>query len=230
MPTPENKEIKVEATTAAPTAPSTPTASTAPQNDYRNRGNSRSGGPGGSRGGNSGGQRRGPRSFADRPKPEFDQKMLDIRRVTRVVAGGRRMSFAVTMVIGDKKGSVGVGTGKAVDTALAIGKALKSARKHMFKVKMTKELSIPHEVSGKFTSSKITMMPNRGKGLVAGSAARSILVLAGITNVTAKFHSGSKNKLNNARATMVALAQVATPRTQSPMESMQSERDTRIRS
>jgi len=184
------------------------------------------------RGGGKGGPRRGggTRSFADRPKPEFDQKILDIRRVTRVVAGGRRMSFAVTMAIGDRKGSVGVGTGKAVDTALAIGKALKSARKNMIKVKTTKEMSIPHETSGKFTSSKISIMPNRGKGLVAGSTARTILNLAGLSNITAKFHSGSKNKLNNARATMVALLPISTSRKPSIMELMKTEREARINS
>ena len=83
------------------------------------RGNFRSGGgarPGG----------RGPRKFEDRPKPEFDQKILSIRRVTRVVAGGRRFSFAVSIAIGNKKGGIGVGTGKAVDTSLAINKAVKN--------------------------------------------------------------------------------------------------------
>ncbi len=151
------------------------------------------------------------RTFSERPKPEFDQKMIDIRRVTRVVSGGRRMSFAVAIVIGDRKGSVGLGTGKAVDTALAIGKALKTAKKSMIKIHVTKDMSIPHEVSAKFTSSKVSLVPNRGKGLVAGSAARTILSLAGVTNVTAKYHSGSKNKLNNARAAMEALTKISSP-------------------
>lgn len=135
----------------------------------------------------------------ERPKPEFDQKMVSIRRVTRVVAGGRRMTFAVAIAIGDKKGSVGLGTGKGVDTAIAITKALRQAKKNMFKIKTTKEMSIAHEVSSKYASSKLTIMPNRGKGLVSGSTVRDMLILAGIKNVTAKLHSGSKNKLNNAR-------------------------------
>ncbi len=154
----------------------------------------------------------GGRTFADRPKPEFDQKMIDLRRVTRVVAGGRRMSFAVVLVIGDRKGGIGLGTGKAIDTTLAIGKALKTAKKNMFKVNMTKDMSIPHEVSAKYASSKVELRPNRGRGLVAGSAARTILSLGGITNITAKFHSGTKNKLNNARATMLALSMVSKPK------------------
>lgn len=148
---------------------------------------------------------RKPRAFFERPKPEFDQKIVSIRRVTRVVSGGRRMSFAVALAIGDKKGSIGLGTGKANDTSLAIAKALRSARKNMFKIKATKEMSIPHETYAKFSSSRISFMPNRGKGLVAGSTVREMLILAGLKNITAKINSGSKNKLNNARATYQAL-------------------------
>lgn len=154
-----------------------------------------------------GGERK-PRAFFERPKPEFDQKMVSIRRVTRVVAGGRRMTFAVAIAIGDKKGSVGLGTGKGGDTAVAIAKALRQAKKNMFKIKTNKEMSIPHEVSAKFSSARLTMMPNRGKGLVAGSTVRDMLTLAGIKNVTAKLHSGSKNKLNNARAAYATLYQL----------------------
>ena len=158
-------------------------------------------------GGKSGSDRK-PRAMFERPKPEFDQKMISIRRVTRVVAGGRRMTFAVAIAIGDKKGSVGLGTGKGGDTAIAIAKALRQAKKNMFKIKTTIEMSIPHEVSAKFSSSKLAMMPNRGKGLVAGSTVRDMLALAGLKNVTAKLHSGSKNKLNNARVTYKALLEI----------------------
>ncbi len=155
-----------------------------------------------------GGDTRRPRPSFDRPKPEFDQKMVSIRRVTRVVAGGRRMTFAVAIAIGDKKGSVGLGTGKGGDTAIAIAKALRQAKKNMFKIKTNKEMSISHEVSAKFASSKLTIRPNRGKGLVSGSTVRDMLILAGIKNVTAKLHSGSKNKLNNARVAYKALYQL----------------------
>jgi small subunit ribosomal protein S5 len=164
------------------------------------------------RGNDSGQKREGgdrkPRAFFERPKPEFDQKMVSIRRVTRVVAGGRRMTFAVALAIGDKKGSVGLGTGKGGDTAVAIAKALRQAKKNMFKIKTTKEMSIPHEVSDKFASSKLSIMPNHGKGLVAGSTVRDMLTLAGLKNITAKLHSGSKNKLNNARVAYAALYQL----------------------
>ena len=161
---------------------------------------------GGYRGGAGGGR---GRSNFDRPKPEFDQKILAIRRVTRVVSGGRRMTFSVAMAIGDKKGAVGLGTGKAGDTALAISKALKNAKKNLIKIKTTKTMSIPHEVFAKRTSSRIMLMPNKGKGMVAGSAVRDILILAGLKDITAKIHSGSKNRLNNATATMAALALIA---------------------
>jgi small subunit ribosomal protein S5 len=154
-----------------------------------------------------GGERK-PRAFFERPKPEFDQKMVSIRRVTRVVAGGRRMTFAVAIAIGDKKGSVGLGTGKGGDTAVAIAKALRQAKKNMFKIKTNKGMSIPHEVSAKYSSARLSIMPNRGKGLVAGSTVRDMLTLAGIKNVTAKLHSGSKNKLNNARAAYATLYQL----------------------
>jgi small subunit ribosomal protein S5 len=159
--------------------------------------------------GNRGPRRDGGKSFADRVK-DVDQKILDIRRVTRVVAGGRRMSFAVSMIIGDKKGVVGLGTGKGNDTALAIAKALKDAKKNAIKIKMTDKHSIPHDVSAKYTSSKVMLFPNHGKGLVAGAAIRDIAIIGGLKDVSAKVISGSKNKLNTARATMKALSSIST--------------------
>ncbi len=159
-----------------------------------------------------GGDRNGRRGTFEMTRPEFEQKILSIRRVVRVVSGGRRLSFAVSMIIGDKKGSIGVGTGKSIDTSLAIGKALKDAKKNLVRLKVTKEFSLPYDVQAKYATSKITLMPNKGKGLVAGSAARDILKLGGLKNITAKYHSGSKNKLNNARATIVALSEFAIKR------------------
>ena len=144
-----------------------------------------------------------------RPKPEFDQKILDIRRVTRVVAGGRRFSFSVALVAGDKKGNVGLGLGKAGDTALAINKALRNAKKNMVKLKLTKTLSIPHELFAKFASSKVALYPNKGRGLVAGSVIRDIVNLAGAKDITGKILSRSTNKLNNAKATMAALKEIS---------------------
>src|SRR3989338_3161813 len=143
-----------------------------------------------------------------RPKPEFDQKIIDIRRVTRVVAGGRRFSFSVAMVAGDKKGAIGLGLGKAGDTALAISKALRNATKNMVKLKLTKTMSIPHELFAKFSSSYIKLLPNKGRGIVAGSVVRDIIKLSGMKDVTGKILSNSKNKLNNAKAVLEALSQI----------------------
>lgn len=142
-------------------------------------------------------------------KPEFDQKILDIRRVTRVVAGGRRFSFSVALVAGDRKGSVGLGLGKAGDTALAINKALRNAKKNMIKLNLTKTMSIPHELSAKFSSSCVMLRPNKGRGLVAGSVVRDIVKLSGMKDITGKILSNSKNKLNNAKAVMSALSQIS---------------------
>lgn len=145
-----------------------------------------------------------------RPKPEFDQKILDIRRVTRVVAGGRRFSFSVALIAGDKKGGIGLGLGKAGDTSLAINKALRNAKKNMVKLKLTKTSSIPHTVSAKFSSSSVMIMPNKGRGLVVGTVLRDIAKLAGIKDITGKILSKSKNKLNNSKAVMLALSAIST--------------------
>ncbi len=116
------------------------------------------------------------------------------------------MAFSVAIAIGDKKGKVGVGTGKGVDTQIAIEKAVRSAKKSMITVPITKTSSIPHDVEAKYSSGRVTIMPAPARGLVAGSAVRTVLELAGITNVNAKLLSPSKNKLNIAQATLKALS------------------------
>lgn len=167
------------------------------------------GGAGASRGGAGKGSPRGGRGGSfERVKPEFDNKLIQIRRVTRVVAGGRRFAFSVALVAGNRKGSVGVGIGKAADTAAAIEKATKNAKKNMIKVLLTNDMMIPHEVQAKDSSATVMIMPAAGRGMVAGSSVRNVLELAGIKNVRAKILSGSKNKLNNARATVKALKQL----------------------
>ncbi len=183
-----------EGDTAAPVA--APVAAAVPEGDRRGRrgrGNDR-------RGGRSG----GPRTREVR-KSEYDQKMINIRRVARVIAGGRRFSFSVSIIIGNKKGKVGVGVGKAGDTTLAIDKAVRNAKKNLITVPLTKDSSIAHDTSAKFCASRVSLMPAAGRGLVAGSSVRPVLELAGITNIIAKVHSGSKNGLNNARAAIEAL-------------------------
>lgn len=177
-------------------------------------GGERGGRRGGAAGDNRGGDRRNPRRprrggrREERPRQEFEQKIISIRRVTRVMAGGRRFSFSVAMVLGDKKGKVGVGIGKAGDTQLAIEKAMRDAKKHMITIPMNKDSHIPHDVHTKYASSEVMIMPAPGRGLVAGSSVRTVLELGGVKDVTAKIFSRSKNKLNNARAAVEALKQL----------------------
>ncbi len=141
-----------------------------------------------------------------RPRSEFDQKIIKIRRVTRVMSGGRRFSFSVAIVLGNRKGKVGVGVAKASDTALAIEKAIKKAKKNMIELKLTKNNSIPYDVKNKYCSSVIQILPTKeGVGLSAGSSVKTVLELAGITDVTAKVITRSKNQLNIAKSTIEAL-------------------------
>ena len=159
------------------------------------------------RGGGSRPPRRGgPR---DERRSEFAQKMIGIRRVARVMAGGRRFNFSAALVLGDKKGRVGVGVGKAADTQLAIEKATRAAKRAMIQLDLTKTRSIQHNVEAKFCASVVEIRPSPGRGLVAGSSVRSVLELAGVSDVTAKLLSRSKNPINNARAAVEALRQVA---------------------
>lgn len=158
------------------------------------------------RGNDRGGMRsRGPRPRAPRERGEFDSVTIDVRRVARVMAGGRRFNFSIVVVIGDRKGRVGVGLGKAGDTALAIDKATRDAQKHMITIPRTKDNSIAHAVEAKYASSTVEILPSKGRGLVAGSAMRTVLELGGVTNIVTKIHTRSKNKLTIARATVAAL-------------------------
>lgn len=170
--------------------------------DFRQRGGDR-GGRGGRRD-----NRRGPRRN-ERPKSEFDQKIVSLRRVTRVVAGGRRFAFSVCVVAGNRKGQVGVGQGKAADTPLAIEKAFRDAKKNMITVNTTGKMSIPHETEAKYASSVVRIKPAPGKGILAGSSVRSVLELAGIKEVSAKLLSRSKNSINNAYVAIEALKKLS---------------------
>lgn len=182
------------------TAPETkPEAKTYHARGGGDRGRGRSGGQG------RGGPRRGGR---DEARSEFAQKTIGIRRVARVMAGGRRFNFSAALVLGDKKGRVGVGIGKAADTQLAIEKATRAAKKNMISINLGKNRSIKHNVQAKFCASVVAIRPSPGRGLVAGSSVRVVLELAGVTDVTAKLLSRSKNPINNARAAMEALRQL----------------------
>ena len=149
-------------------------------------------------------KRRGP----VRPRSEYEQKIISMRRVTRVVAGGRRFSFSVGVVIGNRNGSVGVGLGKSSDTSLAIEKAVRDAKKNMITPMLTKTNSIPFDVDAKYCASRVMMLPTPRKGLKAGGAMRAILDLLGVKDITGKIISRSKNHVNNAKATIKALKKV----------------------
>lgn len=137
-------------------------------------------------------------------KREYDHKVLDIARVARVMAGGRRFSFRATVVIGDRNGKVGVGIGKGADTAIAIDKAINAAKKKLIKINIETG-TVPLDSTAKFGSASVIIKPAKeGKGIVAGGAIRTVVDLVGIKNITAKM-LGSNNKLNNARATVKAL-------------------------
>ncbi|OHA01463.1 MAG: 30S ribosomal protein S5 [Candidatus Sungbacteria bacterium RIFCSPLOWO2_02_FULL_48_13b] len=151
----------------------------------------------------------GKKFFRQRERSEYDQRTLDIRRVSRTVKGGRRFSFRATIVMGNKNGKVAVGVGKGADVALAIEKATADAKRRMIQVPVTKTGSIAYDVTASFASAKVLLRPAReGRGLVAGGPVRAVAALAGIQNLTAKILSRSPNKLNNARATIEALRQL----------------------
>ncbi len=146
--------------------------------------------------------RRGPRI---EKRDEFDSKLLDLARVTRVTAGGKRLRFRAVMAVGNKKGKVGIGVDKGKDVAQAIEKATRVAKKNLITVAVVED-TIPHKIEAKFGSARVLLKPQRkGRGLVAGSVVRTVCDLVGIKNISSKILSRSKNKLNNARATILAL-------------------------
>lgn len=164
------------------------------------------------RGRGRGGDRRGRDGRSgrgrDERRSEFSQKLIGIRRVARVMAGGRRFNFSAALILGDKKGRVGVGLGKAADTALAIEKATRSAKRAMITLNLTRSRSLPYNIEAKYCASRVEIRPSPGRGLVAGSSVRAVLELAGVSDVTAKILSRSHNPVNNARAAIAALRQI----------------------
>lgn len=145
------------------------------------------------------------RKTFEKPKDEFESKLLDLARVTRVAAGGRKFRFRAVMVIGDKKGKVGVGVAKGVDVAQAIEKATRFAKKNLIEIPII-EGTIPHQIQAKFGAARVLLKPQRkGRGLVAGGTVRVICTLSGIRNISSKILGRTGNKLNNAEATIKAL-------------------------
>ncbi len=155
------------------------------------------------------GPRRGDRGGREEKRDEFEQRILEVARVTRVMAGGKRMNFRACVAIGDRKGNVGVGLGKGADVTMAVNKAVNKAKKTMVNVPMINE-TIPHEVSHKKGAAKIMLKPaKQGRGVISGGVTRVIMELAGVKNVTSKT-LGSNNKINNARCTIEAISQLRT--------------------
>ncbi|PIR02750.1 MAG: 30S ribosomal protein S5 [Candidatus Nealsonbacteria bacterium CG_4_9_14_3_um_filter_35_11] len=148
--------------------------------------------------------RRENRKF-DKPKDEFESKLLDLARVTRVSAGGKQLRFRAVMVLGDKAGKIGVGAAKGLDVAQAIEKATRVAKKNIIEVQILSG-TIPHEVQAKFGAAEVLLKPQKkGKGLVAGGVVRILCSLVGIQDISSKILSRTGNKLNNAMATIKAL-------------------------
>lgn len=139
-------------------------------------------------------------------REEFKEKVLDLRRVTRVVAGGKRFRFRATLVIGDEKGRVGIGVAKGADVAQSVAKAKSAAKKNVLTIGLKDGRTIAHEVLAKYSAAKVLLKPaGIGHGLRAGGAVRSVLSLAGVKDATAKCLGRTPNKLTNAMATLEAL-------------------------
>ena len=146
------------------------------------------------------------RNHREKPKKEFDELLLEVRRVTRVTTGGRRMSFRATILVGNRKGKIWLGSAKGNDVAGAVSKATNEAYKALFQVPVTKGDTVPYAITYKYKTSKVRLLPaSEGTWLKAGSSIRSVLELAGYSNILSKM-IGSNNKLNNALATILALA------------------------
>jgi small subunit ribosomal protein S5 len=149
----------------------------------------------------------GRRPGREQGKKEFEQKTIEVSRVTRVTGGGKRMRFRALVVIGDKKGRVGIGVQKGVDVSEAMNKAVNAAKKSMITVALFND-TIPHEIKLKYKSSIVFLKPARpGTGVIAGGAIRQVLDMVGVKNVLSKM-IGSSNKINNVRATYIALSKM----------------------
>lgn len=136
---------------------------------------------------------------------EIESKLLNLSRVERMTGGGRRLRFQAVVAVGDKKSKVGVATAKASDVSQAIDKATKLGKKNMIEVVMSED-TIPHQVEGNFGAAKVLLRPQeKGRGLIAGGTTKIICELAGIKNISAKTIARTGNKLNNAKATIIAL-------------------------
>lgn len=149
------------------------------------------------------GSRRGGRPNREFQKPEYDQKVLDIARVSRVTKGGKRFSFRATIAIGDNRGKIGVGIAKGKDVVSSIQKAYNQAKKNMITVSLV-DGTIPYQVEAKYSSAVVLLKPAKG-GVKAGGPVRVVAKLSGMTGLTGKLIRRTNNKLNIAMATIEAL-------------------------
>ncbi|MBI2415716.1 MAG: 30S ribosomal protein S5 [Candidatus Kerfeldbacteria bacterium] len=149
----------------------------------------------------------------DLAKDDFEQRIVDLARVTRVMAGGKRMRFRACVVVGDRRGRVGIAIAKGKDVTVAVNKAASKARRHLITVPIVNG-TIPHPVQNKYSSAVILLKPAPlGRGVIAGGAARAVLELSGVPNIVSKM-LGSRNKINNVYAVMYALESLRTHRSQ----------------
>ncbi len=168
--------------------------------DRNDRGRRGRGGGDRGRGGDRGGEE----------KSEWQERVVQIRRVTKVVKGGKKLSFRAIVIVGNEKGQVGVGVGKASDVIGAVKKGVADGKKHLIEVPLTRTSSVPHPATGEGGGAKVMLRPAApGTGVIAGGAVRTVLELAGVRNILAK-QLGSDNPLNNARAAVTALASLRT--------------------
>ena len=140
---------------------------------------------------------------------ELDRRLVCVRRVTKVVKGGRNLRFSAFVVVGDHKGKVGIGNGKAAETSVAVEKAFQAAKKNMVDVTIVND-TVPHDVKGHFGASTVLILPApEGKGIIAGGSSRVVFELAGYKNIVSKSY-GARNKLNTVKATLDGLLQLRT--------------------